>query len=119
MLDIGQVEVMGRTCHFLRIPFISLIVISSLLVVTNVLVAIAFDAHIADRLQSSYDTYSLLVQVNSALTVLALLVTVTGFVCLIVWTRRADIVSERAPIVQATRKHSRGMTIAWWSETAV
>lgn len=105
---------MGRTYQFLRILFIALIVISALLVVTNVLVAIAFDAHMTDRLQSSYDAYSSLVQVNSVLTILALLVTVTGFACLIVWTRRAYMVSERAPIVQATRKYSRGMAIAWW-----
>lgn len=105
---------MGRTFSLLRILFIALIVVSALLVLTNLLTAAAFSSHVKDGLQSSYDTYSLIVDVNVTLVFLALIVSIGGVVCLIVWTRRAFIISESAPVVQATRKYSRGMAVACW-----
>lgn len=105
---------MGRTLSILRVLFIALIVVSALLVLTNLLTASAFSIHMGDGLQSSYDTYSLLVEVNRTLTLLALIISIGGGVCLIIWTRRAFIISESAPVVQATRKYSRGMAVAWW-----
>jgi len=105
---------LGRTFSILRILFIALIAVSALLVLTNLLTAAAFSIHMSDGLQSSYDTYSLMVQVNGTLVLLTLPISIGGGVCLIVWTRRAFIVSESAPVVQATRKYSRGMAVAWW-----
>jgi len=105
---------MGRTFSLLRILFIALIVVSALLVLTNLLVAATFGIHLSDGLQSSYDTYSLMVEVNNTLVLLALIISIGGGVCLIVWTRRAFIVSQSAPVVQAARKYSRGMAVAWW-----
>jgi hypothetical protein len=105
---------MGRTFSLLRVLFIALIVVSALLVLTNLLVAATFGIHLSDGLQSSYDTYSLMVEVNNTLVLLALIISIGGGVCLIVWTRRAFIVSQSAPVVQAARKYSRGMAVAWW-----
>ena len=105
---------MGRSYSVLRAIFVALIVVSAALVVTGLLTAFSYQIHLDDGAQESYDLYSSIVSLDEFFSILSLVPLVGGFVTLIVWTRRAYIVSENAPITQSTRRYSRGMAVGSW-----
>jgi Domain of unknown function (DUF4328) len=105
---------MGRSFSVLRGIFVALIVTSTSLVVTGVLTAFSYQSHLQDGAQESYDLYTSIVSLDDFFTILSIIPLVAGFVALIVWTRRAFIVSENAPITQSTRRYSRGMAVGSW-----
>ena len=105
---------MSRSFSMLRGIFVTLIVTSAALVVTGVLTALSYQSHLDDGAQESYDLYTSIVSLDSFFTTLSVIPLIAGFVALIVWTRRAYIVSEKAPITQSTRKYSRGMAVGSW-----
>jgi hypothetical protein len=105
---------MRRVFSVLRISFIATAVVLGGLVITGLLGMSAYQQHLDDGLDSSYDTYSSMVALNDGLVVIYLLPLIAGFVALIVWTRKAFRVSETVAVTQFERKYSRGMAVGGW-----
>ena len=105
---------MGRSYSVLRAIFVTVIVVSAALVVTGVLTALSYQSHLDDGAQESYDLYVSIINLDNFLSTLFVIPGIAGGVALIVWTRRAYIVSENSPITQSTRKYSRRMAVGSW-----
>lgn len=105
---------MRRVFSVLRISFIATAVVLGGLVITGLLGITAYQQHLDDGLDSSYDTYSSMVALNDGLVVIYLLPLIAGFIALIVWTRYAFRVSETVAVTQFERKYSRGMAVGGW-----
>ena len=105
---------MRRTFTVLRISFIATAVVLGGLIITGLLGIIAYQQHLDDELESSYDTYTSIVALNDGLLVTYLLPFIAGFVALIVWTRKAFRVSETVAVPQFERKYSRGLAVGPW-----
>lgn len=105
---------MRRVFSVLRISFIATAVVLGGLVITGLLGMSAYQQHLEDGLDSSYDTYLSMVALNDGLIVVYLLPLVAGFVALIVWTRKAFRVSETVAVTQFERRYSRGMAVGGW-----
>jgi len=105
---------MRRTFAVLRLTFIATAVALGGLITTDLLGMIAYQQHLDDGLESSYDTYSSIVALNDGLLVTYVIPLIAGFVALIVWTRKAFRISETVDVPQFERKYSRGMAVGGW-----
>lgn len=105
---------MRRTFAVLRISFITTAIVLGGLIITDLLGMIAYQRHLDDGLESSYDTYSSIVALNDGLLVTYVIPLIAGFVALIVWTRKAFRISETVDVPQFERKYSRGMAVGGW-----
>jgi hypothetical protein len=103
-----------RTFSILRISFIATAVVLGGLVVTGLLGISSYQQHLDDGLDSSYETYSSIVELDDGLAGIYLLTFITGFFCLVVWTRKAFRVSETVAVTQFERRYSRGMAVGGW-----
>ena len=84
------------------------------LIITGLLGISSYQQHLDDGLDSSYETYSSIVELGDGLASLNLLTFIAGFVCLIVWTRKAFRMSETVAVTQFERRYSRGMAVGGW-----
>ncbi len=105
---------MRRSLNVLRITFIATALMSGGTIITGLLGIGALSQHMSDGLDTSYETYSSIVDLYDSLSVLTLIPIIAGFIALITWTRRAFKESERIAIQQFERKYSRGMAIGSW-----
>jgi hypothetical protein len=105
---------MGRACIFLRVCFIVLIAFSGVLVLTEILGVISYQRHLEDGLDTSYNTYSSIIDLTDNIELRSLVPLIAGIVFLVVWTRKAFKVSEQVPIMQSQRRYSRGWSVGEW-----
>lgn len=105
---------MGRTYIFLRLSFLALIVLAGFLILLEILGMVSYQQHLDDGLQSSYDSYSSILDLVTYVYPFLLIPLLTGFVFLIIWTRKAYKISETVSIMQSQRRYSRGWTVGAW-----
>jgi hypothetical protein len=105
---------MLRIFSVLRLSFLSTAVVLGGLIITGFLGILAYQQHLSDGLDASYETYSSMVELNGGLAVIYLFPLIAGFLSLIVWTRKAFRISETVSGTQVERKYTRGLAVGGW-----